>query len=111
MRISDWSSDVCSSDLAALMFADQILNAQRSSRLQYEGFGFFKLHTQHHDGIVGLELTESRRNDRLVWEPDVHVDPLEQIDRAAHYLEVIKDKQSWARSEEHTPELQSLMRN
>src|SRR3546814_4565538 len=80
---------------AALMFADQILNAQRSSRLQYEGFGFFKLHTQHHDGIVGLELTESRRNDRLVWEPDVHVDPLEQIDR---------------RSEEHTSELQSLMR-
>src|SRR3546814_13354157 len=119
MRISDWSSDVCSSDLAeckedarcdgrqicicafkkcvenlllahnqflglrkrsgirdlaqpnlhhiwmsiglfdykaALRFADQILNAQRSSRLQYEGFGFFKPHTQHHDGIVCLEL-------------------------------------------------------
>src|SRR3546814_1135906 len=91
MRISDWSSDVCSSDL----------------RL---------------DGVEQQQHRPARR-----WPPDLgHVEPerqhaVGQLDRhgargrrpharsvADHHDD--RDRQPGARSEEHTSELQSLMR-
>src|SRR3546814_2045157 len=66
MRISDWSSDVCSSDLAAKqthlmhkdvelavkLVLDQISNAlARDERVEIRGFGSFALH--HRPARVG----------------------------------------------------------
>src|SRR3546814_9123154 len=86
MRISDWSSDVCSSDLCDLHLR------------------------RGHRGAAAVRHAEQRRQrcghpSRLAL-GDIHVDEtmlqrLETSDRLAELL---------ARSEEHTSELQSLMR-
>src|SRR3546814_10695670 len=73
MRISDWSSDVCSSDLL------KAVGCEKSGR-------------DHQFGYCGLERVHR------FWRPgqefcDIRVQP------------------HWCRSEEHTSELQSLMRN
>src|SRR3546814_5880632 len=80
MRISDWSSDVCSSDLAAYY-----------SAINHDGeaSAFWKL--------LRATLDDSQ----------ARVD----IERAEQVIARRKQGQTWAeRSEEHTSELQSLMR-
>src|SRR3546814_2834653 len=115
MRISDWSSDVCSSDLVLL----------HQLRVVLDGLG----HRAEDDALLGQLLAE-RGADRDRVEHRVHghagelgafmqrntelVVGVEQLLR--HFVErlvlralgrgVIAD-----RSEEHTSELQSLMRN
>src|SRR3546814_5514712 len=83
MRISDWSSDVCSSDLMA------ILRAVRSLDLP--------------DWAVGAGAIRNRVWDRMYALPD---GPLADID----VLFFNAADTTSARSEEHTSELQSLMR-
>src|SRR3546814_5192002 len=99
MRISDWSSDVCSSDLA-----DAALRASEERlRLAQElgGVGSFDW-----DLATGkAEITESCRHvcglppdlvmTRQIFETLVHPDDVHRVRE---------------RSEEHTSELQSLMR-
>src|SRR3546814_9827366 len=92
MRISDWSSDVCSSDLAANRVTVSkavpriglcLLEAQRNAALVF-------VHFQHHDVDFlagGHDLARM----------DIFLGP-------AHFGNVDQ------RSEEHTSELQSLMR-
>src|SRR3546814_8128889 len=90
MRISDWSSDVCSSDLAA------------SERL----------------ASISKELDELKA--RAILEPsEENVTAYirfqrEQLDRASMFSDVWQ-RSMWQnpdlRSEEHTAELQSLMRS
>src|SRR3546814_9876690 len=82
MRISDWSSDVCSSDLAALR-AGELGGDGLRLPLRLPG------HAAHGDraGAPGA---------RVRPQPDQH-----RADR---------DLRSAERSEEHTSELQSLMR-
>src|SRR3546814_7004175 len=85
MRISDWSSDVCSSDL-------------RDGRLRL-GQGIAKTHTI--DGEEQLAFA-----DHLIV-PDMHLlNPAGHIGRQRHYVGAYLS----VRSEEHTSELQSLMR-
>src|SRR3546814_6531000 len=87
MRISDWSSDVCSSDLA-----DQTPGHQPSQRPRHFVGGFVEsraaAHRQHPCDApfiyTGFERDENRKNQ--------------------HH------NQAGERSEEHTSELQSLMR-
>src|SRR3546814_4890089 len=97
MRISDWSSDVCSSDLwktekARLRAAgSQLDDPELEARLQIkERWAHKKFGTPE------------------TWERDgVHTDCLIQLEENGTLTAV---QIEWARSEEHTSELQSLMR-
>src|SRR3546814_2361062 len=89
MRISDWSSDVCSSDLLTI-------------------FGF------EIDAAVGLLPHQPGRR-RCPFEIGLDVRFLRTkillvVERAQHGLEVVTVGGRLHRSEEHTSELQSLMR-
>src|SRR3546814_8931079 len=92
MRISDWSSDVCSSDLASGVEgpgAGRVLH-RRADGGRQGGPAQFALRQGHHDLVDGLRavLVGAALRRRLV-----------RI-RIGHHT----------RSEEHTSELQSLMR-
>src|SRR3546814_2539606 len=96
MRISDWSSDVCSSDLHGLDGAAQLVAAvaaQRAQQIPGEALG---MQAQQHRR-VGLRLADH--------------------DGEVLHAAVVGTKRDDARllgagqrSEEHTSELQSLMR-
>src|SRR3546814_4752249 len=82
MRISDWSSDVCSSDL------DQLVRGAVADRALQRGG----------DQAHGDRIARLRGPGRLVVALE---HPAFAIEHAAHQVQ---------RSEEHTSELQSLMR-
>src|SRR3546814_2279680 len=103
MRISDWSSDVCSSDLDAV-------EAVLSSRwFSFSESDFLEANTAHGiviEATVG-ELSQHLKSDERVglyirgWTPDGDLrDEPEDGDEAVLTV----------RSEEHKSELQSLMR-
>src|SRR3546814_9799806 len=110
MRISDWSSDVCSSDLLELV--------QTSARRHGRGDGA--------DRGIALRLGNQGlgKNICIAWRPwrslgllaAYHVEFLHAVifvlrsfcGRIA--LALLRDDVDQARSEEHTSELQSLMR-
>src|SRR3546814_3499623 len=83
MRISDWSSDVCSSDLALVRLADRL-----GDRAELVGGILVKL--------VFVVDARDRAVGRNVY--DIHL------------VDVKNSAASVARSEEHTSELQALMR-
>src|SRR3546814_6693132 len=96
MRISDWSSDVCSSDLHQHEEAGGVEEGEDE-----EEHGVHRIARAHHH------------------DPRGHGDGGEEIegqglnDHAAGLLSVSRPLRPWpaaARSEEHTSELQSLMR-
>src|SRR3546814_7515557 len=113
MRISDWSSDVCSSDLdAELEIALSLLDLrlsrwsalQRVMRTlpltvpldQYQlssGFG------SRTDPLNGRKATHRGLDFRAAMKAQVYATAPGRVTHAG-----------WARSEEHTSELQSLMR-
>src|SRR3546814_7966922 len=82
MRISDWSSDVCSSDLEQIEFADVIL-------------------------ISKIDLIGRHEREELIA-------ILERLNAQAHIIPMVMGQvpleKILDRSEEHTYELQSLMR-
>src|SRR3546814_6797587 len=96
MRISDWSSDVCSSDLAA--FGQPRHGDNPASRPQGRDQGPSSAMTDHDVGVMQqlLHFGERQRVDNLHardgWRPFCAPANLQH------------------RSEEHTSELQSLMR-
>src|SRR3546814_950118 len=101
MRISDWSSDVCSSDLTKLRHCDQLVGignaAARSSGSTNtpgkNGHGLFGLCAQNCAGLRrdhALFPALEQRSAKLQFQP-------------RHALRN-------SRSEEHTSELKSLMR-
>src|SRR3546814_4623821 len=92
MRISDWSSDVCSSDLHALRSA-----ASRRRRGQRAGIAHPDRARRPADDAPG-PLTDARR----AWRRGSRRSRLE--------LGPLRGSGAGPRSEEHTSELQSLMR-
>src|SRR3546814_8147812 len=110
MRISDWSSDVCSSDLSSSEGAQPqlVLSAlveNVTGETQAAAFGY-------PPRLVTIEA------DELAFDaPEITLlrdrQPLYQLQpRMPEEVEIIwKTPASWQRSEEHTSELQSLMRN
>src|SRR3546814_10817250 len=98
MRISDWSSDVCSSDLRAPIIL--------TSPGELPGFG----NPQPRDvgGIVLAGNAPANCNPSCVaeWDPTLHYGG----DNANDSSGVLRYVQVRYRSEEHTSELQSLMR-
>src|SRR3546814_8153408 len=92
MRISDWSSDVCSSDLAA-------------GRVDHQGGA---------DAVAVTDIAAQRLDQDLVVERLQHVmggAERESALRVVHHGGHDHRDRRQLRSEEHTSELQSLMRN
>src|SRR3546814_5448155 len=96
MRISDWSSDVCSSDLFVAGFAellDDVADLARAEELRFldvdDAAGFCE---RHHE--VGLSREKGRE--------------LQNVDDFGDWRGL--QGSCTSRSEEHTSELQSLMR-
>src|SRR3546814_3031462 len=95
MRISDWSSDVCSSDLQRQRPEQgidgedrgQLHRDQSSLTTDTSTIGFLPVHA------VAVRRAASRRASRSLASPD------------------LASESAAARSEEHTSELQSLMRS
>src|SRR3546814_1221385 len=99
MRISDWSSDVCSSDLFDTIYAEgqrryvESLSAYARQFLQL----MQKPDVDHIDGLspaISIEQKTTSRNPRST---------VGTVTEIYDYLRLL-------RSEEHTSELQSLMR-
>src|SRR3546814_2419539 len=94
MRISDWSSDVCSSDLI------------NGVAVPFNKAAF---------ALGRLQAVDPARIEKAVVQniPELEFTPLTALkDIVAHRTQLLTDYQNaaWARSEEHTSELQSLMR-
>src|SRR3546814_2626012 len=95
MRISDWSSDVCSSDLGQVVLerADQCRRLHRGQQMAEEAL------------LGGFECRASGRLGLTVQRAAVAGD----VGGLHGGVEVVMDDGE-GRSEEHTSELQSLMR-
>src|SRR3546814_7379134 len=91
MRISDWSSDVCSSDLLARAGADVVIWGRREDR--------------NEKAVAELRQFGGRVSARVV---DVS-EEREIVEGVAAAVEEM-GRLDCVRSEEHTSELQSLMR-
>src|SRR3546814_7010367 len=117
MRISDWSSDVCSSDLIAMRMKWALLHTAMAWAVPVAAQT--EPDSEKADGAE-IVVVGSRGAPRLVTESAVPVDVLSK-DAQAGGGQCIKmgakltafveaPRVSIARSEEHTSELQSLMR-
>src|SRR3546814_1055740 len=104
MRISDWSSDVCSSDLIQPLDAVLIVRVDNSA-------GPRIFHHRHifPDGVIGfhLEPPPIRPHRRAYAVVAQQIGDLVGFDRVMECRHAIAEL---LRSEEHTSELQSLMR-
>src|SRR3546814_4589484 len=112
MRISDWSSDVCSSDLAGIALGQRCGDAERA---------------RHRNDLVGADLLEQAHRRDVAGGSEGALEANRRGIGAARILGTIAagfdrpvvDLVLWLppvaqrgeiRSEEHTSELQSLMR-
>src|SRR3546814_9203136 len=136
MRISDWSSDVCSSDLAGeiergcldLLQADEtaldqaaieiVVAVRRIFATRIEAGANHGIPRHDPDGILDLDIVEVDRYRQVRQERRAHIRPHDRANGngIASFLlqvEIATDKR-WhtcaVRSEEHTSELPSLMR-
>src|SRR3546814_6235029 len=101
MRISDWSSDVCSSDLAER--GEIVADAGVVLRHAVErGHGQREARSCRQRAVVPVELVDDARVLRGIGR---HRDAGEVLRRRAQHRRAAD-----VRSEEHTSELQSLMR-
>src|SRR3546814_2229992 len=121
MRISDWSSDVCSSDL---------FYRQQRVGLYGEEFWIVKLRTMRQDAeLTGQAVWAEKDDPRITrlgyWLRKLRIDELPQTwtvlkgemsfvgprpERRPFVEDLEQHLRYYARSEEHTSELQSLMR-
>src|SRR3546814_3571940 len=94
VRISDWSSDVCSSDLAR---SGPVLSVSHSERIDHGCSNARGYRNRPSQGPAGQGPVAGIRSPRRYPEPQGRCPPQDHPRRSA-------------RSEEHTSELQSLMR-
>src|SRR3546814_8927685 len=101
MRISDWSSDVCSSDLTRPAFGPTGGRDGTSEEARHRQGGRDRRERDHRQG------TRSRREDARLWRADRRAwqRPRHEAARPGR-----TEYARGVRSEEHTSELQSLMR-
>src|SRR3546814_1357385 len=120
MRISDWSSDVCSSDLdAEIRFADNMSAQPRAVRRDFQAIAIvrgshgsaqrpFDVACQR-SGLVGRRIPLD--HPPVAADEELAEVPLDRIDAEQAALLLLQPLPQRMRSEEHTSELQSLMRN
>src|SRR3546814_7543066 len=110
MRISDWSSDVCSSDL-------RDRNCRKAKGPHPPAMGF-NLQQRPHGGAQRYLQGRSRQGTRLPKHPYLHLHDLSDRCTARRHPQIHVKRRGAEmeridqalRSEEHTSELQSLMR-
>src|SRR3546814_7353190 len=98
MRISDWSSDVCSSDLGVLVEAGLDAKAAKLRAKQI-------WHWIYHRGVTDFEAMTDIAKTMRPWLTDRFI-----IGRPTVREAQVSSDGTRKRSEEHTSELQSLMR-
>src|SRR3546814_7092048 len=112
MRISDWSSDVCSSDLALTLYRRAIEHekpdAQREAGYQDRDDARIEGAMQQ---MERRYVPEMDRQLQRYWLQQYVALPEEQHDEALDRWLGGSDDKHVERSEEHTSELQSLMSN
>src|SRR3546814_3626630 len=115
MRISDWSSDVCSSDLAlrrGIARVDREIGegGLELNRVRQDGP---EVGREHHGNFELLTERAPQQPDGVV-DQHIHVEDLRLQRLAARERQELSGQggaaQAGLRSEEHTSELQSLMR-
>src|SRR3546814_9711665 len=111
MRISDWSSDVCSSDLPRLLAAiDQVAEEDAGGMGDARHPGIVGEGGEQRVQQVGATVDIADRADQMVGvERPGSVHPVASLDRH-HAVTKPQKPTTRKRSEEHTSELQSLMR-
>src|SRR3546814_6307501 len=114
MRISDWSSDVCSSDLLAVVrhveLAPQLGDMERHGRRRdRQPIGDFLVRLALRQIVKNRHLPRRKRDRRLLKLAQRLADVRRDIDFAGQ-RRVAGGNDMVERSEEHTSELQSLMR-
>src|SRR3546814_3694222 len=102
MRISDWSSDVCSSDLEHHLIADREIAYVGTDRKHFAG-RFMAEHHRHHARARAID----HRQIGMAEPGCTHFD---QQFAGTRRIEFDGLDHQRPRSEEHTSELQSLMR-
>src|SRR3546814_1495073 len=122
MRISDWSSDVCSSDLSISTGRIKLDDTpvEHGRKAQPCEIGHHRPCRQLADSAEG-ERREQREHENRDDQPERRLDPVrgkeqrrpDQIERELNTEQGERSRATVraARSEEHTSELQSLMRN
>src|SRR3546814_9501035 len=104
MRISDWSSDVCSSDLGVDGYVERPVEAIYNEAMDHMEAGWYKTAAELFDDV-------ERQHPYSAWATKAQL--------MAAYANYLRDAYDEAvigidrfieRSEEHTSELQSLMR-
>src|SRR3546814_2943515 len=126
MRISDWSSDVCSSDLAkSVGIATVVWSYPRGGNLSKEGELALDVgaYAAHIAALIGAHIIKVKLPTAHIEQKDAQksyegTDWSKQSDRVKHVVQscfngrrLVVFSGGAARSEEHTSELQSLMRN
>src|SRR3546814_10658448 len=109
MRISDWSSDVCSSDLGnvdGINGDDDILHGGGEDDVMYGGGGNDTLY-----GDAGNDTMYGGAGDDVFYVTEAGDVVYGGAGTDTVYATVGIDLANFDRSEEHTSELQSLMRN
>src|SRR3546814_10213616 len=117
MRISDWSSDVCASDLPAppegrARRSAAAVGMARAGRNRAQGGGVRHLGLCDKGLVAAQALAVPLQND-ADRQPQLHGRPLGRDQRAAAPGRAAQPQElgtTVLRSEEHTSELQSLMR-
>src|SRR3546814_7786895 len=104
MRISDWSSDVCSSDLAMHEYEVRVHDARRESELTPDDLGKIWYETQVESLGPSLAFDDDYRS---LWAYIPHFIHVPFYVYAYAFGDCLVNS---LRSEEHTSELQSLMR-
>src|SRR3546814_4622788 len=113
MRISDWSSDVCSSDLGRRHDVGGVAGEEQAAPAQRLGDEA----AQWRDALLERGAGHQARGDvarelRLQALPEARVRPVVRVLVGRHLQVVAAElRAAQGRSEEHTSELQSLMRN
>src|SRR3546814_5869428 len=105
MRISDWSSDVCSSDLNAARVEALLDEVEQFMLLrgQHRSFSMMtrRCRAGHRENDSGTKRNLSSDDDIVRHRPGI----------VRGRADLADQERIGGRSEEHTPELQSLMRN
>src|SRR3546814_2483891 len=99
MRISDWSSDVCSSDLAKLAKTDAEIDKLRAETAKILSSIGLDVRKQDLDEYETAAAQQDKAIDRTIAVQN----------RSEERQQQLLQSNSGGRSEEHTTELQSLM--